>query len=946
MPDSTKINIDLTGVFTQLDQFDKRLAQIEQGYKDVEDAAKKAAKSFAPEGDEAVKSVKEIQKLTNEYKTLKNSADTLRTALKTAYDPRAIERYSKELKNAEVGLKKLEQTGAAVGLNLKKIGKEGSLAANIVSEAFGALTKATIILAIIDQVAKLTKEAISLSNSFDKAQKSFTAFTGNADKAAKLVNDLTGVANRNILDPEQVFKAGQSLLAFGESAEKLPATLERVALIGRATGKDFNELALIYGKARTAGVLYAEDINQLVEAGIPIIQEFAKQLGVSTGQVKKLASDGKISFEELQLAFFNLSKEGSQFSKLAAEQATTLPNLYQQTVNKLKPILLGLGDFLSNVLKSSLLQFNIFLDNITGVASERRAQQVANQVTDIAFGTKLANDTSKKSLLFIKQKSQEQIELEKAAADKRRELAGQNAAKLAKEQEALEKKLIELRIAAMRDGEAKEIAQETAKFNTLNSELKKYHILSIDAEKEFQDNVIKIKVKYALERISADAEAFKDQLVRTKKIRDDAEKAEEQFDKEQFDKKKARVDDQIAFDQALFKETELQQRRIFFSKKRTQEEIKQFEEQAAKQREIFQLEIQARELKRSLDFGVDLSDVEKAGLQKRIQNINEQIAQIQEGIGETKEGGKPKTILELLGIKPGSEEEQALQDVVGRVTDAINQITEARIEAANQERQIADDNVRKAQDALDAELELQKQGFANNVDQRQQDLQNAKDFQKKAIEEQKKAARQRALIDAATQVSAIATAAASYFSATAPIPFVGIALAIGAIATMLATISKVKASARSIQTPEFGDGGSGFIQDNGFVTGRSHSDGGNLINIEKGEIFQVGQSGGKKKFSVVRKERVKEYFDLLDAANRGDNEALARHAMDLSGVEVDRKAVSRRVFDSPKSANTDSTNTKLLERVDKIYKEMTKKKETYSPDGKIRIRGNVRSKMK
>lgn len=942
--ESTKINLDLSDVFSELDKFDKRLAQIERGFKSVEKAGKSAGESFAPEGNAAVKSTKEIEKLVTEYKQLKTAADTLKTALKTAYDTRAIQTYSRELKNAEVGLKKLEQTGNAVGVNLKKIGKEGSLAANIVSEAFGALTKATIILAIIDQVAKLTKEAVSLSNSFDKAQKSFNAFTNNADKAAKLVNDLTGVANRNILDPEQVFRAGQSLLAFGESADKLPATLERIALIGRATGKDFNELALIYGKARTSGVLYAEDINQLVEAGIPIIQEFAKQLGVSESQIKKLASEGKISFEELQLAFFNLSKEGSQFSKLAAEQSTTLPNLYQQTVNKLKPILLGLGDFLSNVLKSSLLQFNIWFDDITGVASERRAQQVANEVTDIAFGTKLAADSSRKSLLFVKQKSLEQIELEKAAADKRRELAGQNAAKLAKEQQALEEKLIQLRIAAMRDGEAKEIAQETAKFNALNKELKKYHIDSIDAEKEFNDNVIKIRVKYALERISADADAFKNQLIKTKKIRDDAEKAEAQFDKEQFDKKSARVEDQIAFDQALFKETELQQRRAFFSKKRTQKEIKDFEERIAKEREIFQLQIQARELKRSLDFGVNLSDVEKAGLQKRIENINEQIAQIQQGIGEKKDGDRPKTLLELLGVKPGSDEEKAIQDLAAQVTDAINQITEARIEAANQERQIADDNVQKAQDALDAELELQKQGFANNVAAKQAELQTAKEFQKKAIEEQKRAARQKALIDSASQVSSIATAAAQFFASTAGFFPIGLALAIGAIATMVATISKVRASARSIQAPEFGDGGSGFIQDNGFVTGNAHSDGGNLINIEKGEIFQVGKDGGKKRFSVVRKERVKEYFDLLDAANRGDNEALAHHAMELSGIEINRGNVAKRVFDSPKpQGSVKSDQTKMLE---KIYNEMTKKKETYSPDGKIRIKGNVKSYMK
>ena len=201
MPESTKINLDLTDVFAELDKFDKRLANIVQEFRSVEKAGKSAGNSFAPEGAGAIQQAKDVDKLVSEYRQLKAASDTLKTALKTAYDPRAIQVYSKELKNAEVGLKKLENAGTAVGVNLKKIGKEGSLAANIVSEAFGALTKATIILAIIDQVAKLTKEAISLSNSFDKAQKSFTAFTGNADKAAKLVNDLTGVANRNILDP-------------------------------------------------------------------------------------------------------------------------------------------------------------------------------------------------------------------------------------------------------------------------------------------------------------------------------------------------------------------------------------------------------------------------------------------------------------------------------------------------------------------------------------------------------------------------------------------------------------------------------------------------------------------------------------------------------------------------------------------------------------------------
>jgi len=941
--ESSKLTLDISDVTSKLDVMDKRLQQIEQGYVDINKAASKASKSFVPEGDGAVKQLDDINKLKTEYTKLKGAADTLRTALKTAYDPRAITVYTKELKNAEVGLKKLEQTGDAVGVNLKKIGKEGSLAAQVVGEAFGAITKATLILAIVDQVVELTKSAVDLSNQFDKAQKSFNAFTGDADKAAKLVNSLTTVANKNILDPEAVFQAGQSLLAFGENADKLPDVLNRIALISRATGKDFNELATIYGKARTAGTLYAEDINQLVEAGIPIIGQFAKQLGVSEGAIKKLASEGKISFEELQLAFFNLSKEGSQFSKLAAEQATTLPNLYNGLVNKLSPILKSVGDFITNFLKGAALQIGFFIDNITGTANDRLTQKLADKAAEVTFNA----GTFEKNILFIKKKTDEELRLEKEAADKRKELN----VKSAKELEAEQKKIQQLRIEAMKDGEAKEIAQETARFSALAKELRKYHISSIDAERQFQDNVIGIKVKYALERVKADADAFREQLLQGEKIRKQGLKATEELKKFAADQRKedseARADE-IALNQALFKESELQQRRAFFSKKRTQEEIKVFEARIAKEREIFQLKMQSEELKRTLEFGTNLSETEKATLRKRIENIQTEIGQIQAGLGE--KGGKdagPKSLIELLGFKSGGQEDEALKQAVSAVKEAIDQITQARIEAAAEARRVADENVAKAEDALNAELELQKQGFANNVAARRADLEDSKKAQADAIEQQRKAARQRALIDAATQASSIATAAAEFFASSAPVPFVGVALAIAAIATMLSTISRVRASFAA--ATKFREGGSGFIEDNGFVNGRSHSDGGNLIEIEKGELMQVGQDGSKKRFSVVRKERVAEYFDLLDAANRGDRRALARHAFQLSGMEtpdMDHSAITKRLSASSDMAGAsgesrdNSRSIFLMERMLEIMIEQARK-EDWSPDGKIKRKGNV-----
>lgn len=942
--ETSKLTLDISDVLAKLDRYEQRLQQIEKGIVDVAKAGRDASKSFVPEGDGAVKQLNDINKLKSEYQKLRTASDTLKTALKSAYDPRAIATYTKELAKAETGLKKLEQTGNAVGVNLKKIGKEGSLAADVVNEAFGKIGKATVILFLIDQVVKLTRTAVDLSVQFDRAQKSFTAFTGDAEKAARLVTDLQGLANKNILNADEVFKAGQSLLAFGESADKLPDVLNRIALISRATGKDFSELSIIYGKARTAGVLYAEDINQLVDAGIPIIREFAKQLGVSESQVKKLASEGKISFEELQLAFFNLSKEGSQFSKLAAEQANTLPNIWNATLNKLKPILKDIGDFFSNVLRAGLFQFNTYLDSLTGAASDRRAQQVANQVTDIAFGTKLAEEGKKKALVFIKQKSAEEIQLEKEAAAKRLEGRKLTAAQLA----AQEKKLQDLQLSAMREGEAKEITQEIYRFEALKKELNKYHITTVDAEKQFRDNIAKIKAKYFLEQLEKDVaarEAEKESIQRgfeeLTQLQIDNENKRQEALKTNSDARAA----SIAFDEAAFKQAELLSRQIFFSKKRTDKEIDDYNKQVAKAREIFQLKIQGEQLQRTLDFDTTLSDAEKASLRLRIQNINTAIAQLQQGLGEQSNGNKPKSIIELLGFKSGGEEDQALRSAVSAVKNAFDEITQARIAAADEQRRIADENVRKAEEALQKELDLQDQGFANNVSARQKDLDDAKRQQDAAIEAQRKAARQKAIIDAAVAANSLVTAGAQLFSAFSAVPFAGIALAIGAIATMVATIAKLRNTAR--QATQFRTGGGGFMDDDNFVAkGRAHESGGNLIEIEKGEIFQVTPDGNRKRFSVVRRENAREYHDLLDAANRGDKKALAYHAFALSGgelPEIDHAAMTKQVFGSSipgpsKGSSEGDKNTVLLQKIfDLLHGETSRERF----DGNVSRKGNT-----
>ncbi|MDZ4726207.1 MAG: tape measure protein [Leptospira sp.] len=230
------------------------------------------------------------------------------------------------------------------------------------AKAFGALGGILGAGAIVGGLRSLTTEA----GKFETISTSFNVLTGSVEKGTKVLKDLNKYSLDTPFTPEQVFKAGRALTAFQITGDKLIPTMKAIGDISAGTGKEFTELATIYGKAKIAGTLYAEDINQLLEAGVPIMGEFAKQLGVSESAVKKMASEGKVNFAMLEKAFVSLTSAGGPFYEMTAQQAQTFEGLTstleggaqelkrafgEGLVEVLKPVVVGLSRVIDVVLK-------------------------------------------------------------------------------------------------------------------------------------------------------------------------------------------------------------------------------------------------------------------------------------------------------------------------------------------------------------------------------------------------------------------------------------------------------------------------------------------------------------------------------------------------------------------------------------------------------------------
>lgn len=198
------------------------------------------------------------------------------------------------------------------------------------------------------------KSALSAASEMETTQTAFKTMLGSQNAMLETLGDIKKLAMSTPFEFPELANAGRMLLAFGEAAKDIPDALRRIGDVASGVAAPIGEIAEIYGKARTQGILFAEDINQLTGRGIPIIREFAKILGQPESAIKKLAEEGKITFPLLDQAFRNLTGTGGQFFGMMADQAKTSAGLWSTLKDGVNELFLALGTPLNDAIKPVL----------------------------------------------------------------------------------------------------------------------------------------------------------------------------------------------------------------------------------------------------------------------------------------------------------------------------------------------------------------------------------------------------------------------------------------------------------------------------------------------------------------------------------------------------------------------------------------------------------------
>ncbi|MDI3319129.1 tape measure protein [Pinibacter soli] len=332
--------------------------------------------------------------LDAQTKLVKTGIDELRETLKKMNDLQAARSLKDDFKKAGEEVEKLE-------------GKTKK-AATGTQRALGDLKKVLMPLSVAGAVAgafSFGKESINAAMQYQATSKSYEVLAGNRSKGKDLAGNLNKLQQDTILGPE-VFKAGQTLMGFGITAEKVMPIVKQLGDVSMGDAQRFDSLTLAFSQTQAAGRLMGQDLLQYINAGFNPLQtmserwqEFGFKAKKSVGELKKEMEKGAISSEMVAKAFDLATSKGGKFANMMDTIGQTSYGKLKVLEGQWENFKIQAGTALMPIAEGLMTAANKTMEWITPtetIADKLRVEkQTVNDLVSSITGLNENNDTRK-----------------------------------------------------------------------------------------------------------------------------------------------------------------------------------------------------------------------------------------------------------------------------------------------------------------------------------------------------------------------------------------------------------------------------------------------------------------------------------------------------------------------------------------------------------------------
>lgn len=345
--DTGSADRNLNNLNSQLDQTEKSTIaaaqaanQLSVAEQQVAKAAQQLAQQQANQAAKAVAVARATREAAQEQsRLLATQGAAARAAGQTVNNQQKFAELAKIIKQATADEKKAIDD---LTNSLKKLDNQQNNTNQSTQKTKGALetlvtgAKAFVGLQIAGSLYDWGKAFVDTATKVELLQSRINLYTSTSVESQQIFAQLVQQANRAGTDIDAVANSFQRFAAAGKDAGisnqvilQFTDNLQKMARVSGASSAEASAAIYQLSQAFASGRLQGDEFRSVSEQLPTVLQVLAKQMGVTTGELKQLGSDGEITRDKLLLLNNATDEISAQFDKLPRsvdQSATALRN--------------------------------------------------------------------------------------------------------------------------------------------------------------------------------------------------------------------------------------------------------------------------------------------------------------------------------------------------------------------------------------------------------------------------------------------------------------------------------------------------------------------------------------------------------------------------------------------------------------------------------------------
>lgn len=237
--------------------------------------------------------------------------------------------------------KSADKFGAHSTKAFDKASKSGSRFKDIVKGVLAADVIRSGVGLMVSGFKTMIGEASKLENSLTKFK---VLLKGDEAAAKAMVEQLNILGAETPFEFEDLSNATTMLLGFNAATkDNVIPTLRMLGDLSLGNAENMKGVTLAFSQIKAAGKASMQDVNQLINAQVPILATLADQWGVTVGQAREMISKGKATSDEIEKAFKKMTSATGQFHDGMKEASKTFSGMTSTLSDSLKQTAAGIG---------------------------------------------------------------------------------------------------------------------------------------------------------------------------------------------------------------------------------------------------------------------------------------------------------------------------------------------------------------------------------------------------------------------------------------------------------------------------------------------------------------------------------------------------------------------------------------------------------------------------